>query len=221
MEAQEIVRFCTDLGTGTDNVDFMDSAMCEYLAHMAVASAREEISLGEVSDPGAVVWESPVLRTKPGSPVSAVLYAPVGDSKVRLRIVSRNEGTIRRIGTVTTSVPAGEVLGVYGLGEDDANGVVRIFAVSASEVSRAPVLGAIDEHVSGVEGEIAVWTAEDQAGPMADVVISRKVEEGADVGLGSDSVGDSTDETDDASEIGSGKKTRSALAALFSRKKRT
>lgn len=220
MEAQEIVRLCTDLGAGTDNVDFMDSAMCEYLAHMAVASAREEISLGEISNPGAVVWESPVLRMKPGSPVSAVLYAPVGDSRVRLRIVSRSDNATRRIGTVTASVPAGEVLGVYGIGEDDANSVVRIFAVSASEVSRAPVLGAIEEHVAGVEGEIAVWTAEDQAGPMADVVISRKVEEGADVGLGSDSVGDSTDETDDAAETGTGKRARGVLSSLFSKKRR-
>lgn len=217
MEAQEIVRLCTDLGVGTDNVDFMDSAMCEYLAHMAVASAREEISLGEVSDLGAVVWESPVLRTKPGSPVSAVLYAPVGDSRVRLRIVSRSDNATRRIGTVTASVPAGEVVGAYGIGEDDANSVVRIFAVSASEVSRAPVLGAIEEHIAGVEGEIAVWTAEDQAGPMADIVISSEFEDAVGVRIDSDAV----DETADAAEVETGKRSRGVLTALFGKKRRT
>ena len=218
MEPQEIVQFCTDLGTGADNVDFMDSAMCEYLAHKAVTSAREKVTLGEISNPGAIIWEAPILRTKPGSPVSAVLYAPVGGNKVRLRIVSRIDGAIRRIGTVTVSVPAGEVLGVYDLGEDDANSIVRLFAVSASEVSKAPVLGAVEEYVSGIEGEIAVWTAEDQAGPMADVVISRQVEEES-AGVGSDF--DSTDETEDAAEAGTGKRARGVLSSLFSKKRRS
>ena len=217
MKPQEIVQFCTDLGAGTDNVDFMDSAMCEYLAHKAVTSVREKVTLGEISSPGAVVWEAPVLRTKSGSPVSAVLYAPVGDSKVRLRIVSRIDGTIRRIGTVTASVPAGEVVGAYGIGEDDANSVVRIFAVSASEVSRAPVLGAIEEHVAGVEGEIAVWTAEDQAGPMADIVISSEFEDAVGVRIDSDAV----DETADAAEVETGKRSRGVLTALFGKKRRT
>lgn len=217
MEPQEIVQFCTDLGAGTDNADFMDSAMCEYLAHKAVTSVREKVTLGDISNPGAVIWEAPVLRTKLGDPVSAVLYAPVGDSKVRLRIVSRNDGTTRRIGAVTVSVPAGEVLGVYGLGEDDANGVVRIFALSASEVSRAPVLGAIEDHVAGVEGEIAVWTAEDQAGPMADIVISSEFEDAVGVRIDSDAGG----ETANAAEAETGKRSRGVLTALFGKKRRT